>query len=81
MKKITNKYYRKRVYNAVIASNACEYTICKKCPYRSQGCKNKLNKETGELLRDYLQMLHEMAASPAATSESDTTASATAPLV
>lgn len=80
MLKITSKY-RKRVYNAVIASNACEYTICKKCPYHSQGCKNKLNKETGELLRDYLQMLSEMAASPATTSESDTTASATAPLV
>lgn len=80
MQKITSKY-RKRVYNAVIASNACEYTVCKKCPYRSQGCKDKLLKETGELLRDYLQTLHEMAAAAAATAESDAAAPAAAPLI
>lgn len=80
MQKITSKY-RKRVYNAVIASNACEYTVCKKCPYHSQGCKDKLQKESSELLRDYYQMLREMTAAAAAAAESNAAAPAAAPLV
>ena len=80
MQKITNKY-RKRVYNAVIACNACEYTVCKKCPYHSQGCKDKLLKEAGELLTDYHQMLREMTAAAAAANGSGAAAPMAQPLI
>lgn len=73
--------YRKRVYNAVKGFSACKYTVCKQCPYHSQGCKDKLYDEAADLLADYFHLLKEQAENAAAKAGNDKAAFAAAPLV
>lgn len=57
----SKKMYRKRVQSAVKGFCACKYTVCKDCPFRSQGCKAKLYEEAADLLTDYCNLLREAA--------------------
>ena len=55
----SKKSYRKRVQSAVKGFCACKYTVCKDCPFRSQGCKAKLYEEALDLLTDYYNALRQ----------------------
>ena len=57
----SKKQYRRRVQNAVKGFCACKYTVCKDCPFRAQGCKDKLYEEAADLLTDYNNLLREPA--------------------
>ena len=61
MTKVTGSKYRKRVYNAIKGFSACKHTVCKQCPYHSQGCKEKLYDEAADLLTNYFHQLKDQA--------------------
>ena len=73
--------YRKRVATALNGLSSCKYTVCKRCPFHSQGCKEKLQEEAYSLLLDYYHLLQDQAETAARKAADGAAAPAAMPLV